>query len=231
MPTVFVVRRRIDAEYREYHEVPEAGEQYAATCTTREAADEYARRLHREAAAELPFAEVNPFRGAKYQDLTSFPPHVFRDWLRDADVEPPPEVAAKRSRSGDPETTAWETWWDAVADSLTGSQRMRVWEGLNLFCLFEVVEVEAGEPVNTAGRVVYAVVCRNWQYDDSNYFGGNEPMAVYNTRGRAEEEARKLTEAGRVEVPAGEEFDEDGFDFDAAVGEYVVVELTIPTED
>jgi hypothetical protein len=31
MPTTFVVRRKIEGEYREYHEVPDAKDQYAAT--------------------------------------------------------------------------------------------------------------------------------------------------------------------------------------------------------
>jgi hypothetical protein len=65
MPTAFVVRRKIEGEYRKYREVPAAKDQYAATAATREAATEHARRLHLRAVGELPLAEVNPFRGAK----------------------------------------------------------------------------------------------------------------------------------------------------------------------
>lgn len=222
MPTVFVVRRKIDGEYRDWGTIPPAKDQYVATAATREAAEEHARRLHRETVAEVSFADLNPFRGAKYEALTSFPPHVFRDWLSDADIDPPlPAPATKRPRATDPEAAAWATWWDAVANSLTGPQRAKVWEGLNLFCLFEVAEVEAEQKLAANGRKVYAVVCQNWQYDDNVYFGANEAMTVYRTRQRADAELKKLTDAFR-------EMDED--DWEDAAGEYVVVELTIPAE-
>jgi hypothetical protein len=188
---------------------------------TREAADEHARRLHREAVAAEPFADANPFRTAGYAGLTSFPPDVFRDWLRDEDIDPPPAAVGRAALLPDPETAIWAEWWDAATEVLSESQQRRVWDGLNLYCLYEVVEVEAGDKLTPAGRVVYAVVCRNWQYDDNVYYGANEVLTVFRTRARAEAEAKTMADEVRKAVG------EDGDGWEDAAGEYVVVELAL----
>src|SRR4051812_32966970 len=69
---------------------------------------EYATREEAEAAlaeAEREFrATTSPFEIGQgcLADLTSLPPDILCDWLRDAGAEPPEERTAE----------AWEEWWD-----------------------------------------------------------------------------------------------------------------------
>jgi hypothetical protein len=216
MAVVYAVRRKAEPEVS-WDDIPTPAEQYAATFTTRAAAEEHARQLDAEVKRTLPLAGHNPFYVYALDQLTSFPPYVFRDWLRDADIDPPRPCAKSEQ-----ESWVWAEWWNAVvdADALTDAQRQRVWEGLNLYRFFEVVEIDAGERVDRPGlNVVYAVVHQHWEYDDCHYCGANDALAVFRTKGRAEAELRRLSEERQGS--------DDARHWNGGPDRFVVVELLI----
>lgn len=223
MTTLFAVRYKVESQYRPPEEAPDANSQYIGTFTTREVAEEHIRQLDREAKRSLDPTTLNPFAGTPFTELTTFPSYAFRDWLRDADIEPPPVLPRKFAHR---EQQTWVDWWGNSAGGWTPSQRERVWEGLNLQSVVgvEVVEVNAVEHgVHSEDLVVFAVVHRHWEYDDSHYRGANDAMTVFRTRERAEGEARRLSDERQKS--------ERGLYWNGGPDEFVVVELTIQAED
>jgi hypothetical protein len=98
--------------------------------TDREKAEAFRRK--QEAAQRQ---KVNPFEYcAALADCTSFPPNVLHDWLLDAGLTPP---------TTDPkdELKSWKAWWKQSRKTLTAQQRAKVWEALDKFRFFEVVEL------------------------------------------------------------------------------------------
>ena len=89
-------------------------------------------RLDRRVVAEVltdPEFVRSPF------ELTSFDPPVFRDWLEDAGIPPPP------LERWDGQEDVFEKWlWD-----LSLAQRERLYEGLHNFRSREVVEIDLVE--------------------------------------------------------------------------------------
>ncbi len=121
----------------------------------------------------------NPFRfGTAWHHLTTLPPPVFRDWLMDADITPPPAE----------EVADWRPWWEAVKGELTPARFARVWDGLNRVRFHDVIARRPAEIAYCVNRVL-------WDYDDSWYYAGHEggePLTLYRTRERAERERERL---------------------------------------
>jgi hypothetical protein len=79
--------------------------------------------------------KVNPFEYCTaLADCTSFPPKVLHDWLLDAGLTPP------TPKSQD-DLTTWKVWWNKSKKTMTEQQRAKVWEALDRFRFFEVVEL------------------------------------------------------------------------------------------
>jgi len=107
----------------------------------------------------------------RLSDLTSMPEPVFRDWLREAGLEPPGEakivqVHDELSAMGleppdegesdalsvmglEPPVEAesgkvrdWPSWWDQHAPRMTDQQRAKVWQALDRLRFYEIVETE-----------------------------------------------------------------------------------------
>lgn len=121
----------------------------------------------------------NPFAfGTGWCHFTTLPPHVFRDWLMDDDITPP-----TGSTLDD-----WRNWWDAVKAEFRPDQFDRVWDGLNRLRFHDVI---ARRPTETA----YCVCRLQWGFDDCWYHAGHEggePLKVFRTRERAEQERDRL---------------------------------------
>ncbi len=199
--TVFVVRRKVPAEVTR-DTIPKPAEQYAATFATAAAAADYARLLDRREKEATDPNTFNPFFSMVYDDLTTFPPHVFRDWLLDVGIDPPPQVAGKHQQLKELEDVAWAEWWrkTATTGDLSAERWQKVWEGLNRLSFFEVEEVDTPETSPTKNpKRVYAVVRNDWTYNDYMYDGHNEAVAVYRTRAKAEAEAARQAE----DIPNG----------------------------
>lgn len=165
------------------------GEVRVAAFPTAEAA--HAAAATREIDAR---GKVNPFRlGATWADRTTLPEPIFRDFVRDADLDPP--------------AADWAAWWDA--GTFSESQRGRVWEGLDRLRFFRVDE----RPVRLTA---FAVIRVEWQYNDEWFYPGDEGGAVthaFRTRERAEAERARLD----AEARAGwrDEIDDDSpYQFD-----------------
>jgi hypothetical protein len=137
-----------------------------------------AERARREANARN---RVNPFRcGKPFEELTTLPEPIFLDWVSDTGLTPP---QAKKKEARD-----WAAWWDETRPEMGGEQHARLWEGLNRLHFFSVDE-------RTDVPVGYVVLSLCWEYNDEyNYLNGEggKVEAVYRTRERALEEARKL---------------------------------------
>lgn len=218
--TLFVVRRKLNWAYP-LDDIPWPEDQYSSAFDSREAAEECARRRDREAWSSLDVQEFNPFASLNYEQLTSFPPFALRDWLRDAGIEPPPMPPKKFAHR---EQQIWSEWWTQQSATWGERERVRVWEGLNLHRVYEVVEVPTGEAdVRPADLVVFAVVHRDWQYMDNWYKGSNDACGVFRTRQRAEQELRRLEEEHRADPEFG--YRQSGPD------EFVIVEMLIAPED
>jgi hypothetical protein len=66
--------------------------------------------------------------------LSSFDWPVLFNWLLDAGILPPPDEDPKASQ-------AWRDWWNGCARSLTELQRARLFEGLDRFHFYDIIEV------------------------------------------------------------------------------------------
>lgn len=228
--SLFVVRRKV-SEAGVADDVPEAEAQYSATFTDRAMAEEHARQLDWHDKLTRKPAEFDPFPwGAKWDQISTMPPPILRDWLRDEDIEPAGEIQSlpKHIRSFADEVTPWRHWWRELTapkkgkpKKLTKAQWERIWLGLNRFVTVEVVDAppDAALTKSAGGKkppaVVYAVVHRDWQFNDEANVGGNEVLTVYRTRAAAEK-ARDRAE--RAIEPALREYPSVAYD-------YVVVEL------
>jgi hypothetical protein len=126
---------------------------------------------------------LNPFRcGNELADLTSYPESVFLDWVQDAGLTPPAAKKGKRD---------WASWWEDEAPG--AAQRLKVWQAIDRVRFYSIVE----RPAVAVGYVLLTPV---WQYNDEYHFlnsEGGTVQAVYRTRARAEEEARRLAEGER----------------------------------
>jgi hypothetical protein len=140
---------------------------------------------------------VNPFRcGVGLGALTTFDAGRLRDWLLDADLEPPASMAVKEL----------EAWWDAA--NFSGVQRVRVWEGLDRLRFYEVIR-------RPRRPVVYVVVRVNWRYNDNGYDAdqeGGKPFVAFRSRERAQQScddnnefARDAWREGGSDEPLSEE--------------------------
>lgn len=221
--SLFVVRRILASEY-DFDGIPKAEWQYCAGFTTRKAATEHARRLDWAEKMSRPPAELDPFMwGAAWDQISTMPPSILRDWLRDEDIEPPPEldsVPAKDRRYG--EVVLWARWWLKLVKSkrMTKAKWERVWLGLNKFTTFEVVKGDPDAALKRAKKaaVVYAVVQRGWYYNDEGFNGSNDLQEVYRTRAAAERARLRIEESTREAY--GELWDDE-------VNEFVIVELPL----
>jgi hypothetical protein len=141
-----------------------------------------AERRRREADAR---EQVNPFAsGLAPYEQTSLPPGIFRDWLLDAGIEPPPEPTS---------SLAWAAWWEKQSPTWTADQRARAWEALDKTRFFAVEE-------RPRRPVVYAVVSVTWNYNDQWYYAngeGGKVMDVYRSRERAEDDCALSNELAR----------------------------------
>jgi hypothetical protein len=166
-------------------------------------------RAKRELAAR---ATVNPFRcGTNWGERSHMPEAVFRDFIKDAGIEPPTIVEPpttdedgkplsrqarrlKQKEPPPPETfRSWDSWWDAVGPTLSAERVARVWEGLDRVRFFSVEE----RPVRT---VAYVVVEISWSYNDEWYYPpaeGGGAHSAYRTRERAEAECARLNHEAR----------------------------------
>jgi hypothetical protein len=204
--THFVVSRltwRIAGWSRTFARLP--GETRVAAFVDFDSAE--ADRAKREAAAR---ATVNPFRcGSNWGERSHMPEAVFRDFIKDAGIEPPTiwvrpttdeygnplsRQRLKRPETPPPDTYRdWEAWWDAVAPTLSAERVARVWEGLDRVRFFSVEE----RPVRT---VAYVVVEISWTYNDEWYYPpaeGGGAHTAYRTRERAEAECARLNREAR----------------------------------
>jgi hypothetical protein len=230
--TVFVVRKRVRDEVSR-DDIPDPADQYWAAFDDRAAAEAHARALGRAAVLVGGATPENPFaRGL--EAATSLPEPVFRDWLLDGGIDPPPPVPPpapppagrglsqpERRRAEqsarDRAAGAWRDWWDRDLDGgrlLTRDQLGRVLDALDRLppWVYEVVAVAAAGP-RRAGPV-FAVVHAHWYYDDSHFCGANDAVTVYRTRAEAEAARDR-----RMKRP------EPTFYWDGDRDEYVVVEL------
>jgi hypothetical protein len=216
---VYVVRRKNPDDVGV---IPDPQWQYWAAFDTREAAEQHARDLDLgEWLVNGPPWGANPFENG-LEAVTTMPEGAFRDWLMDAGIEPPAPVTGKMPpvRLQAETRFSWINWWrDEVgppAWTLSRDQKARLREGLDRVPLwsYEVVDVDSAEAPAADPAVVYAVVLKSWEYDDSWYHGDNEALAVYRTRARAQAECDRLN-AG---VPEH---------YDTVECEHVVVELQV----
>ncbi|MBY0460726.1 MAG: hypothetical protein K2V38_25690 [Gemmataceae bacterium] len=131
-------------------------------------------------------ARVNPFCcGTAWHALSAMPEPVFRDWVRDAGLEPP---------AGD-SLAEWVAWWKDGHAAWSEEQVWRVWQGLDRVRFFEVFE-------RPAGAVAFAVVRVMWEYNDAWYEPGAEggrTVKAYRSRERAEKERQRLEAEAREE--------------------------------
>jgi hypothetical protein len=168
-------------------------------------------RVKRETAART---IVNPFRcGTTWGERSHMPEHVFRDFIKDAGLEPPTiDEVPETDEAGKPLTwparkakleeilppgtyRSWEAWWEAVSPTLSAEQVARVWEGLDRLRFFRVEE----RPVRA---VAYVVVEIQWNYNDEWYYPpaeGGGAHTAYRTRERAEVECARLNAEAREE--------------------------------
>jgi hypothetical protein len=154
------------------------GDVRMGTFPTAEDAEVEVARLEADARSK-----VDPFAcGIAWSDRTSMPESVYRDFLRDADVEPP-------------EGEEWSAWFKETAPKLRPEQIERIWEGLDRLRFYRYEE----RPLRP---VAYAVVDLHWRYNDMWFYpseeGGNL-VAAYRSRERAEAEAEKLSKKARKE--------------------------------
>lgn len=114
-------------------------------------------RAQREAAVR---ERVNPFVcGPNHAARSRLPELIFCDWLGDAGIEPPTANALFQRD--------WARWWERVGPELGAEQVAHVWAGLDRVRFFEVV----GRP---EGRIGYAVVVVDWEYNDNWMEPGDE---------------------------------------------------------
>jgi hypothetical protein len=89
----------------------------------------------REKQEEARRQKVNPFDYCStLDDCTSFHPNVLRDWLLDAGLTPPTPTSKNDLKT-------WKVWWNRSNKTMTEQQRAKVWEALDRFCFFEVIEL------------------------------------------------------------------------------------------
>ena len=103
-------------------------------------AEAEAYRQHRESTRALPANRVCPFhcgQSLKLEEVTSLPEPVFLDWLLDAGLTPPPEVATPTGPR-----RYWVPWWAQNLPHMTEAQQAKVWQAMDRVPFFEVVETE-----------------------------------------------------------------------------------------
>ncbi|MCI0704889.1 MAG: hypothetical protein L0241_27840 [Planctomycetia bacterium] len=203
--THFVVSRvnwRVAGMERVFVRLP--GDVRVSAFDTVESAE--ADRASREAAARK---LVNPFQcGLNWSDRSHLPEAVFRDFIKDAGIEPPtivpveidPDAPRQVRRKLKKEKAApegafpdWAAWWEATEEQLSAEQHARVWEGLDRVRFFQVEE----RPKRT---VVFAVVEIAWNYNDEWYYPepeGGAAHTAYRTRERAEVECERMNAEAR----------------------------------
>jgi hypothetical protein len=147
---------------------------------------------------------VNPFLcgGPALHFQTSFAEEILRDWLLDADIEPP--------AAGDSD---WVEWWRDVVDELDEVQWAHVWKALDRLTFHEVV-------AKPARPVVYVISAINWVYNDEDYDPspeGGKSLRAFRSREKAEAECDRLEEAARRDRP---EFDDNGISTVDGFGAY-----------
>jgi hypothetical protein len=206
--THFVVSRltwRVAGWERVFVRLP--GEARVAAFDTAEAAE--ADRAAREEAVRK---AVNPFRcGGNWGERSHLPEAVFRDFIKDAGIEPPTfahvpvldrdgkPVPRRRERFFErppqPEGTFrdWPSWWTATAPTLSAEQVARVWEGLDRVRFFQVEQ----RPVR---QVAFVVVEVQWNYNDEWYYPppeGGGAHTAYRSRERADAECARMNAEAR----------------------------------
>jgi hypothetical protein len=136
-------------------------------------------RARRESEVRARIA--NPFIcGPSHAARSRLPEPIFQDWLRDAGIEP--------TQRGQKEPVNWFGWWEQARVNLSAEQVAHVWAGLDRVRFFEV----AARP---EGRIGYAVVRVEWEYNDSWFEPGAEggaPFKVFRRWAAAEEYRREL---------------------------------------
>lgn len=225
MSDVFVIRRRHD-HAGEIASLEAGGdgtadpvEQYLAVYDTEEAALWAARELER-ADAVVNGTAVKAFAGG-FAAATTLPVFALRDWMLDEGI-PVPETDS---------ITDWRLWWVRVRDAdrpISRAQFRHVLAALNRLplTLYQVHRTPRGDDGPLPG-VGYAVIHRDWRYDDSRFQGDNEAVAVYRTREAAEAEVERRTAAERRQTlgrPGERHWSDD-------VSGFAIVELPLHPED
>ena len=127
--TMYVVRRRW------FRQRPENSvERFERGFATREGAEAWVRDL--DLLVKLEQKDFNPFGcDLEYAAVTSLPAPVLADWLLEAEITPPKDLR------DDP--WPWYHWWEkTVRKPLTDLQFTRLWEAVDRFSHYEIVEVQ-----------------------------------------------------------------------------------------
>jgi len=139
---------------------------------------------------------VNPFIcGPNHAARSRLPEPVFCDWLRDAGIEPT--------------SSDWVEWWEQVRANLSAEQISHVWAGLDRVRFFEVV-------ARPEGRIGYAVVNVEWEYNDDWMEPGAEggaPLKVFRRWAAAEALRRDAEEFARYDRQP-DPYDDDPMRYD-----------------
>jgi len=225
-PTAWLVRRKVERDPDDGSgsgsgDILDPGEQYWAVYETEAEAVRCARDLDR---AEM---VVNGCRAKVFawgfEAATTLPEFALRDWMLDENI-PVPDGST---------ITDWRLWWVRMRDTnrpITRAQFRHMLEALNKLPLYTYEVVPApkaeSEPLQAVG---YAVIHRDWVYNDVGFNGGNEPVAVHRTRASAEAEAaRRMAADPRFRGPLCYG---DTRHWQDGAADYVVVELPLHPED
>lgn len=144
----------------------------------------------REAAVRL---KMNPFECGPLIAVSSLPEPIFRDFLMDTGIVPPPVG------------TPWDAWWAATREQLSDEQRARVWEAADKVRFFEITE-------EAAGSEVHVVVDVQWEERDgihvAEFDGGHLIRACRHVqrageiaRGRANQQRMQYSPFGEGDAP------------------------------
>jgi hypothetical protein len=184
--------RRLNWRPTHYGTVRMPGYTPVGALPTFEEAEDDRRRREAEARERV----VNPFLcGPNHAARSRLPEPVFCDWLRDAGIEPP--------------ASDWGAWWTAIRPSLSAEQVGHVWAGLDRVRFFEVV-------ARPEGRVGYAVVSVEWEYNDNWMEPGAEggtPLKVFRRWAAAEAYLRQSEEEVR-RIYQPDPYDDEPMRFD-----------------
>jgi hypothetical protein len=140
-------------------------------------------------------ARLNPFAcgGPALHYQTRFDEDRLHDWVLDAGLEPP--VTDRKTGRRD-----WRAWWEATRPAMTPAQVEHCWQAFDRL-LFHQVRTRG------AGRTVFVVVRREWEYNDNwmeALAEGGKAVQLYSRREDAEAALALLEEEARAENPGSD---------------------------